>query len=452
MKSEKLPAQIHFIGIGGAGMAPLAQYCLKTGRIVSGYDQTPSQNTKLLQSLGAEIRFGGDVSVPPGAMLAVYTQAIPLEHPALEECRRRGIPVLERAELLGEVTRPFDTYAVAGMHGKTTVSCMLAEILTRAGKNPTCFLGAGSDKVPAFRFGGETCVAEACEYRRSFLHLHPLHEVLLNAEEEHLDYYRDLADVQQAFRSFVRNRKPGGVLVYGQGENLDFCGRAPNGISFGLREGDYHAGNLCFREGRARFDVVAFGKKAAEVSMRLTGEHNVKNALAAFSAAHATGVNAELCAEALSAFTGAERRQTRLSCAFTSLYCDYAHHPTEISATLAALRLLPHRRLIAVFQPHTYSRTQKLLKKFLHCFDAADEVWLLPTFAAREQPECGADEKVLFCALKHSNKGLFSGMEEAFSVLPTRAGEQDLLVLLGAGDVNLLAERLSRDVPEGARD
>ena len=462
------PEHIHFIGIGGISMSGLAEILMDEGFTVSGSDAHRTELTEALSRKGARVFYGQRASnVTDGIRAVVYTAAIHEDNPELTEVRRRGIPALTRAELLGQLMKNYGrAIAVAGTHGKTTTTSMIAEILLAADTDPTVSVGGVLRSIGGnIRVGGsDLFVAEACEYTNSFLSFYPNIEVILNIEEDHLDFFKDLEDIRNSFRQFAR-------LVPADGINKDIerldeiVGDLPCRIvTFGRSaDADYWAENVIHDEfGRARFDVVwregpikagedggAAGTEERlcrrHIVLDVPGEHNVNNALAAIAVCRQIPVSMEAVCGGLARFTGADRRfQVKGRIGGVTIVDDYAHHPSEIRATLEAARNYPHRKLWCVFQPHTYSRTKAFLSEFAQALSAADEVILAEIYAARETDDLGissADIAERVAALGTPARSMKT-FDEIEKFILKNCVNGDLLITMGAGDVVNIGEEL----------
>lgn len=424
---------IHFVGIGGIGMSALARLYQARGVEVSGSDATDSPILEALRDEGMGVFVGhsalqvvGDVST------VVYSEAIAADNVELSEARERGIPLKTYFEALGEVTEEFKTIAVAGSHGKTTTTALIARLLMRSYRDPTVVIGTNMKELEGRNMrlgGGEWMVVEACEYRRSFLHLSPKIVVLTNVDLDHLDYYKDEEDYVRAFLEFVAKLPEDGVLIAnGDDEKVRRVAEA------------------------ARCEVVYFDRASAhleKLQLAVPGHHNKMNALAAFMVGVELGIEEELMLEALNSFEGTWRRfEYKGKCNGADVYDDYAHHPAEIQATLQGAReKYPDHKLIAVFQPHQYSRTHHFFQEFARAFELADEVIVPNIYKVRDSEEAVASVSVerLVNEIKkhHAIASGGRGLEGTVEELRGRVGEGDLILVMGAGDVWEVAEGLT---------
>lgn len=445
--------KLHFTGIGGAGMAPLAAWHAARGFVVSGTDREESSNLAWLRELGVDARAGHDPSLATAANLVIRTSAVPLDHPEIAAALQAGIPVVRRAEALGEVTRSSRSLCLSGTHGKTTTTLMLGRILREAGLAP-CVLPGGvpTDPLDAIVPGAAgPLVVETDEFDRTFLQFHPDVAVVTNLEEDHLDCYADLADLDRTFRQFLSKLPFHGVALLchdDAGSRGLAQGLAAEVLSYGFSEGARLRGT---DTGSDSFDVHLDGRFLTNVKLRIAGRHNRLNALAALGVAVGEGVDPAVAARALAGFQGARRRLdfvgTRAGCPVVE---DYAHHPTELSATLQALRESQgNRRIAIVFQPHLYSRTAHFASAFAQALAAADRAFVAPVYPARETPAQGLPSSAIVDrAPSGARLELVSGREEAWRNLSDLSLQGDwVLVFAGAGDVGSWARDFAREAP-----
>ena len=421
--------KVHFIGIGGIGVSAIARMMLLEGKAVSGSDQTESVVTKGLEKLGAKIFIGQKTeNVPVDADLIIYTIAIPADNPERMAGERLNIPAMTYPEALGQISKTKTTVAVAGTHGKTTTTAMIAQIALAAKLDPTVVVGSflldqSAGRQTNFVAGrGDLLIAEACEYRRSFLNLSPKILVITNIDNDHLDYYQDLADIQSAFVELVKKVPEEGYLI---------C--------------DVNAPNLAPILAAAKCQVIDYQQAESEgLDLLVRGAHNILNAKVALAAGEVLGVSSSTALEALNKFSGTWRRfEFKGELAGGALvYDDYAHHPTEIKATLAAAReKFPERRIIAIFQPHLYSRTKLLLNDFAGSFAVADQVIIAPIYAAREAPDPTISHKLLETAIGAKAQA-FESLPAITAHLQTIIKPTDLVLTIGAGNICEVAEAL----------
>ena len=448
------PQTIHFIGIGGISMSGLAEILMDEGFTVSGSDAHRSELTDHLESRGAMLYYGQKAeNIRDGIDAVVYTAAIHPDNPELLEVQRRNIPLLTRAELLGQMMKNYKhAIAIAGTHGKTTTTSMVTEIFLKAETDPTISVGGILHSIGGnIRVGGpEFFVTEACEYTNSFLSFYPTMAVILNIEEDHLDFFKDIHDIRNSFRLFAEKvPESGAVIINGDIENHTEITAGVKGrvITFGHGpENDYTAENITYDEyARPSFDLVVRGEKKERLTLGVQGEHNVYNALAAVAVSVENGLSLEVIADGLAAFTGTERRfEKKGVCNGVTIIDDYAHHPQEIEATLKAARNYPHHRIWCVFQPHTYSRTKAFLSGFAEALSLADCVVLADIYAARETDTLGVSSEDIVKLLQ--KKGVDAWYLPTFPEIEKFISEHcipgDLLITMGAGDIVKVGENL----------
>lgn len=438
----------HLVGIGGIGMSGLARQLLARGYAVSGSDLKASDLTDALQATGVRVATGHDAAnLPDGCTMVVRSAAVPDENPEVARAKEHGIPILSYAQMLGRLMQEKQGIAVAGCHGKTTTTGMIAYILSRAGFEPSFVCGGvipqlGSNAAAG---PGRHFVAEACEYQRSFLQLKPRCAVITNIEEDHLDYYRDIEEIVQAFREFAASVGDGGVVIGGidsphvRAVLKDLKGQGESCALEG--EADWTAAKVRVENGAWRFEVLKYGRPFGEFSLGVPGQHNVSNALAAIAAATWAGVGRELIQLALSEFLGCARRFQILGERKGALVIDdYGHHPTEIQATLKAAReRYPDRKIWAVFQPHQHSRTRLFLKDFARSFADAHLVLLPEIYAARdtEADRKRVSSKDLAKLLDENGKAalFLPTFEEVVKFLDDKVDKSCVVITIGAGNV-----------------
>ncbi|MBC7341306.1 MAG: UDP-N-acetylmuramate--L-alanine ligase [Clostridia bacterium] len=439
-------AKVYFIGIGGIGMSALARVLLADGYQISGSDLKASSIINELVLAGAKVRIGHHHSyLPADTDLVVVSSAIGEDNPELQAARELNLPVIKRGQLLALLMKNKKGIAVAGAHGKTTTSSMIARILQAWGADPTILLGGQpQDSGTNGELGlGEYLVAEADESDGSFLLLSPWVTVVTNIEADHLDYYRSLDTIEEAFRRFLSQTRPGGFAVLCADDGVvariaRHC-QVPHFL-YGIdAEADYVARNLEFAPSKSRCDVYYHGDLIGDLELSLRGRHNIANALAAVTVAHRLGVPFSVARESLALFKGVKRRYHRIGVARgVTVIDDYAHHPTEIRMVLLAARQDSPRRVIAVFQPHRYSRTAYLYREFGKAFDQADIVIVTDVYGAGEKPMAGVSGELVWKAIKENGHPSAYYIPELGQVAPylrdnCQAG--DMVLTLGAGDV-----------------
>lgn len=446
---------MYFIGIGGIGMSALARYFRRRGIEIYGYDKTETPLTQTLAREGMHIHYQDDPAlIPDGIDLVAYTPAVPAAHKELVHFREKGYPVVKRAELLGMVSRASRTIAVAGTHGKTTTSSLLAYVLKTGGVDCTAFLGGivldfNSNYVEG---SSDWVVAEADEYDRSFLQLQPRMAAILSMDADHLDIYGDPeAMLEQGYLAFAKKVSPEGKLFV-RFDLLSHFSNLPHAAGYGVGGGEYRSTITGVEDGKMVFDYESPGINIRGIRLSLPGRHNVENATAVISLALEAGVQEDAIRHALANFKGIKRRFERVFENEQVVYVDdYAHHPAELEATIQAARVLyPGRRLTGIFQPHLYTRTRDFQEGFAAAMDTLDEPWLLEIYPAREEPIEGVNAALILSLMKNPNKRLIRKED----VLQTLAQHPvDVLLTLGAGDIDTLAEPLktyfSQKKPQG---
>ncbi len=429
---------IHMIGIGGSGMCPIAEILHSKGYILTGSDNNESDPLKRIKALGIKVFMGHHPENIEGAELVIYSAAISKDNPELKAAAEKGIPTMERSHVLGALTRHFDNViGVCGTHGKTTVTSMITHILILNKQDPTAVIGG---KLPLINSNGiagksETMVCESCEFVDTFLQLSPDIAVLLNIDNDHLDYFKTMDNLVLSFHKFLKMSKK----CYVNGDD-PLCVRAAQDtdaeiITFGFdSSNDYYAENLQSGKYGFSFDVMKKGEKLTRIDMHIPGRHNVLNGLAGFVTAYEQGVEPDGIADALKTFTGAGRRFEFLG--EYNGFCladDYAHHPTEIKATLSAAKDLSYNNVIAVFQPFTFSRTALLKDEFIEALSIADKVILTPIMGSREVNTYGIKSEDL--AEKLRDAVIVDGFNNIADKIIETAKENDIVITMGGGDI-----------------
>lgn len=450
------PVHIYFIGIGGISMSGLAEILLSEGFTVSGSDWNRSPLTELLESQGAHINYGKPQkaeNITDDIDVVVYTAAVHADNPEYAEVIRRGIPSLTRAQLLGQMMKNYKLpVAVSGTHGKTTTTSMISEVLMAADQDPTISVGGILKSIGGnIRVGkSELFVTEACEYTNSFLSFFPQIGIILNIEEDHLDFFKDLDDIRSSFRRFAELIPEDGLLIISgeiPGYEEIISGLSCRVLTFGLTDRcDYYASDIRYDDrGNAAFDFSGSSGMIHPVHLGVPGEHNVLNALAALVLAHDLQLDMACASEALHTFRGTDRRfEYKGEMNGVTIIDDYAHHPTEIAATLHASANYPHKTLWCIFQPHTYTRTQAFFHEFAQALSLADQVILAEIFAAREVNTLGISSRDLAEEIKKLGIPChyFATFKEIENFVSENCTHGDLLITMGAGDVVNIGENL----------
>ena len=442
--------RIHMIGIGGSGMCPLAEILHSKGFELSGSDNNESDPLARVRALGIKVYMGHRAENVTGAQLVVFSAAISKGNPELVAAREQGIPTMERSQLLGALTRHYDNViGVCGTHGKTTVTSLITQILLLSGFKPNAVIGG---KLPMINANGitgdsQTLVCESCEFVDTFLQMTPDIAVLLNIDNDHLDYFKTMENLTASFRKFLSMAHT--CYVNGDDERALSASREIEGkvITFGISDkNDYRAVNI--RKGRFGFvfDVMREGKILGTLEMHIPGRHNILNGLAAFAVCLEQGVSAAQIADAVAKFTGAGRRFEFLGDYGFTLADDYAHHPTEIRATLTAARELDYKRVIVVFQPFTFSRTALLMEDFISALSVADKVILTPIMGSREVNTYGVSSEQI--AQRLPDAEVVGGFENIADRIIETARQGDIVITMGGGDIykaaHIVQERLKK--------
>ena len=441
----KANSHIHFVGIGGISMSGLADIMLKRGFKVSGSDRQASNITYKLQEAGAIIYIGQEEKNVEGADLVVYTAAAKADNPELVSAKNKNIPTLNRAEFLGALMKEYkNTICVAGTHGKTTTTSILTHALLKADTDATVSIGGELDLIGGnIRSGGEDYfLTEACEYTNSFLSFFPTVAVITNIEEDHLDFFSGLDEIMESFRKFANLTKDKGlVIACGDDINVHTAldGEKLDIHYYGIdKSNEYYADNIKFENGYPSFDVMKKGEKLLHLALKVPGNHNIQNAVATVAVCELLGLDLKVCAEGICEFTGTHRRFERKGELNGAIVIDdYAHHPTEIKATLTAAKKFDYKKLWCVFQPHTYSRTRTLWNEFVESFDKVDELILTHIYAAREafdgvtKPEnLAADIAKRGVKVRYVEK-----FEDVEKLLKQEVSAGDVVFTMGAGNV-----------------
>ena len=443
LKRYLIPGKhVHLVGIGGVSMRPLGLVLKDMGMYVTGSDMNSSVSTDELIAKGIQVSIGHEAKNVAGADCVIRTAAAHNDNPEIAAARSMGIPLFERAQAWGVIMQAYQhAVCISGTHGKTTTTSMVTHILMEAKIDPTVMIGG---YLPLLRAGhrvgnGDTIVLESCEYCDSFLNFSPTLAVILNVEADHLDYFKDLADVQKSFRQFAQLSTKG-VLANGDDPHVLQALEGVDYISFGLQESNrVRAENVC--SDWRHFDVVCDGEFYCHLDLQVLGRHNALNALAAAGTAWMLGISGEAVTKGMSTFCGAERRM-QLKGRFNGadLYDDYAHHPDEVAATIEAVRTMNYKRIVLAFQPHTYTRTKALFSDFIRELSKADHVVLAEIYAARERNTVGISSKDLQEQIPGSV--YCKTLPDVTECLRSIAREGDVILTVGAGDIFRAGEAL----------
>ena len=436
-------SHVHLVGIGGVSMRPLGLVLKGMGMKVTGSDMSASEGTRELEAKGIPVTIGHNAENIQGADCIIRTAAAHNDNPEIAAARASGIPVFERAQAWGEIMRSYkNAVCVSGTHGKTTTTSMLTHILMEANLDPTVMIGGYLPLLHAsHRVGhGDTILLESCEYCDSFLNFFPTLALVLNVEEDHLDYFKDLADIQKSFHKFAE-MATFGVVANGDDPHTVQALEGIDYVTFGLGEGNrIHAANMC--PDWRHFDVLCDGEFYCHLDMGVLGRHNAMNALAASAAAWMMGIPGQAVSRGLVSFHGAGRRmEFKGKFHGADVYDDYAHHPDEVAATISAVRdAMPGRRLVLAFQPHTYSRTSALFDDFVRELSRADVLVLAEIYAARERNTIGISSADV--AEKIPGAVFCETLPEVTEYLRQNVREGDVVLTMGAGDIFRAGEAL----------
>lgn len=448
------PVHVHFIGIGGISMSGLAEILLSRKFPVSGSDSHESALTDQLAAQGAVVHYPQMAeNITDDIDVVVYTAAIHPDNPEFRAAQEKNLPMLTRAQLLGEIMRNYkEAINVSGTHGKTTTTSMITEILLEAHKDPTVSVGGMLKDIGGnIRVGGqETFVVEACEYTNSFLSFFPTIEVILNIEADHLDFFKDIDDIRHSFKLFAEKLPEDGLLVINKDiKHSEYFTQALKCrvVTFGHeKDADYTANFISYDKfAHPSYTLFYKGEELAQVELGVTGEHNIYNSLAAVAVARSLDIPMEVILRGLKRFTGTDRRfQKKGSVNGFTIIDDYAHHPQEIAATIEAAKKYPHRKLWIVFQPHTYSRTAALLDDFAGALSQADEIVLADIYAAREKNTIGISSDDLRKHMLEQNTNVYyiPKFEDIEDFLLQHVEEGDVLITMGAGDIYKVGDDL----------
>lgn len=446
--------KLYFIGIGGISMSGLAELLLHKGFAVAGSDPNETPLTQRLSSLGATIHHSQITeNITSDIDYIIMTAAIREDNPELVAAKANNIPILTRAELLGQIMKLYPVpIAVSGTHGKTTTTSMISEMLLNANCDPTLSIGGILPSIGGnFKIGNsDYFVTEACEYTNSFLSFYPTIEIILNIDADHLDFFKDIDDIRSSFKKFTRILpRTGTLIINGDIEGLSEItdGLDANLITFGLGENaKYRAVNVSFDNfARPTFDLLIDGVSSGTYSLGVTGIHNVLNSLSVIALGHELSVPDDIIKSSLLGFNGTDRRfQVKGTFNDVTVIDDYAHHPTEIEATLTSAHNYPHKTLWCVFQPHTYTRTKALLSEFAKTLSMADKIILADIYAARETDNLGISSQTLADEIKKYNPNVtyLTSFSEIVDFCKKNCSSGDVLITMGAGDVVKIGENL----------
>ena len=440
---------VYLIGIGGIGMSGLARYFAAQGKVVGGYDRTSTELTKELEAAGIAVHFTDDVNAISDSFknaentLVIYTPAVPSNHSELNYFRDNGFEVLKRSQVLGELSKTYNTVAVAGTHGKTTTSSIIAHLLKSSSKDCNAFLGGISSNYNTNLLtstSSNLMVVEADEFDRSFLTLSPDIAIVTSVDADHLDIYGSADEMLHSFQDFTERITENGTLVYRLG--LPFSNTKKKNFTYSINEkSDYYTSNLSIESGQYKFDLHSPSGTIKDLKFGMPGLHNVENAIAAFAAVDQLGLSEEEIRNGFASYKGVKRRfEVHINTKELVYIDDYAHHPTEISACVNSVReLFPGRKVKGIFQPHLFSRTKDHMAEFAQTLSTLDEVTLLEIYPAREEPIAGITSSALLEKITASQKSLQSKTAILDSI--TRSNV-DVLLTMGAGDIDQLVSHI----------
>ena len=446
LKKYLVPGKhVHLVGIGGVSMRPLGLVLKDMGLLVTGSDMNSSVSTDELIEKGIQVAIGHEAANIEGADCIIRTAAAHNDNPEIAAARSKGIPTFERAQAWGVIMQSYkNAICISGTHGKTTATSMVTHILMEADWDPTVMIGG---YLPLLRAGhrvgnGDTIVLESCEYCDSFLNFFPSLAVILNIEADHLDYFKDLADVEKSFRNFAQ-LSSGGILANGDDPHVIETLQGIDYVSFGLKpDNRVTAGNIC--PDWRHFDVICDGQFYCHLDLKVLGRHNALNALAAAGTAWMLGVPGDAVARGLATFSGAERRlQFKGQFNGADVYDDYAHHPDELAATIEAIRSMDYKRVVVAFQPHTYTCTRALFNEFVRELQKADHLVLAEIYAARERNTTGISSRDLVAKMPGSV--YCETLPEVTEYLKSIANDGDVILTVGAGDIYKAGEALLKN-------
>ena len=447
------PVKVHLIGVAGSGMSGLALLLLGMGHHVSGSDMVTSGETQRMQGLGLNFSSPHRADEVHGADVVVYSSAIREENLARAEARAHGIPCIKRAECLAAILHTRQGVIISGTHGKTTTSAMCAHVLRRGGMMPCHYVGAEIPVLGSNAHWEQDCdvmIAEGDESDGTLALYHPKHSVVLNIEEEHLDFYRDIDHIKEVFTTLLDQTSGKKIYFSGCPVASELCASYDGAVSYAWDDADFTASEIHESGGMVSFEVAKKGERMGRVELGIPGRHNVLNALAAITVADVLGVNFQLVARALATFAGARRRfENKYVSTHLRIVDDYGHHPTEVEATLQTARSLSPGRLVVVFQPHRYSRTQKLADDFGKALQNADLVYVTDIYPASESPIEGVSaETIVDAVAAHGDVSakVVGPVKNAHHVVGNTLQPGDLLITLGAGNVHEVGTKIARDM------
>lgn len=446
------PKNIHFIGIGGISQSALAIILKHNGYNVSGSDCTASIITNKLINMGIKVYIGHNPSNVNGADIVVYSAAIKPDNPEMQQALKLGLATVSRASMLGTIAQAHNkVISVSGSHGKTTTTGMLANIFLQAHKNPTVHIGGNLPQIKGnVRVGSKQYfITEACEYCDSFLSLQSYYSVVLNMQKDHMDYFKNMSNMQKSFNKYAKNTNSSGFLIINADDNK--CKKLKTDatiITYGIvNTAHITAKNIkCNNKQKYSYSLYVCGVKTAKIKLSVSGKHNIYNSLAAISVAIAEGISIKHIKKALRNYKTSQRRFEYIKHNKATIVHDYAHHPTEIMASINTAKQMCKGKLIVAFEPHTYSRTKYLYKDFTTCFSGADKLFLCPIYAAREQPIKNINSFKLASAVAKTgvNAEYVSSLEQCYNSIKDYNKKGNFILILGAGTIVDLCKKFAK--------
>ncbi len=436
---------IYFLGIGGIGMSALARWCMNQGAVIFGYDLQPGKITDQLISEGMNIHFTPNIDlIPDNISLVVYTPAIPVDNIEFQYLKNAGLPIIKRAELIGKITQSFYTIAVAGTHGKTSISALTAHIFKSAGLNITAFVGGicrNYNSNLILSPSTDYLIVEADEFDRSLLQITPDIALISSMDEDHLDIYNDHDDIKSTFTQFANKLDTGGILIH-QVDLPQLKLHNTNHLTYGVDKSASVSGlNIRIRNGKFIIDVKSQSFEITDLELQVPGLHNIENTLAAISIAIGCGLTPESIKFGIESFMGVERRMDYRIINDETIYIDdYAHHPEEIKVTINAVKMLyPEKSITGIFQPHLYSRTRDFANEFAHELDKLDSILLMEIYPAREKPISGISSNTIMTKMKNRN----CRIADADGIIENITNNKpEVILTMGAGDIGLLVKEI----------
>lgn len=461
--------KVHLIGVGGVSMSAIAQMLHLNGYEVTGSDNTPSEQTEILQNAGIPIQIGHDTKMIDGADVVIYSAAIPEDDPERVEAKKLNIPSMERGKFIGMLTKHYsDSISISGTHGKTTTTSLITDIFLEAQLDPTVQVGAYLKEIRGnYRIGkSDYFILESCEYKDSFLYFYPKTEIILNIDADHLDYFKNIDNVVKSFKKFTDNITNDGMLIINSMdvhtkdviEHVEKYNKENDRnikiYTFGIDEGDFIATDIRYTDGKPTFIIKdTIHNEEQEIELNVSGSHNVLNSTAAYAASRLNGIDKETIAAGMKRYYGAHRRfEYKGSVNGAKIYDDYAHHPTEVKALSETVKNQNYNKSYAIFEPHTFSRTKAFYKNFAESLSNFDNIVVTKIYPAREKPDPTISGEDIVKVLKEKGKNAIylETFRDIKKYIYENVKENDLVITIGAGDVtnlgNVLSETKNKDV------